>query len=897
LTALSSFAKTLTAPDPLSPAPRIERICLTSREGDDAAGSNPFLEDVPFETTRKTIPNLGHRLAASLILALGIAYLGVNYCGERSAVTKADETLHLIDVSPLQQYNEYSHGLFTSLSHEMKTNIWLQLPPTFNPGAQEEIREHFVQGVRKFYLLPSFASLKNREDAQESGIYLLGLLYAMNGNDLGKLVLANAGEWHKALGLPVSLITDYIRNNNRIDDIAVDLSALPMARPSRDGLSDNPLPWVLFFKKIKKACDEPSVNKEYLQALQKDADGFLKTVERVSRYKLTNELVALLRRDTPIGAQLKWIQLRDALLEQEPLREFLTIIKQQSIEYPSVTGMGLSQFLESTKTMAKLGKGKEDKEYRIASAGEEFVFTAAKWNDLITRSRLTLFMREFVAQNKRTDGFLFFGKSSSIGYPDILMNSSNDGLLFFVGKGRVDGRFTRSAFEQQVKPVLTELPELLQSLPIAEDEKKRFSQFILKQAETYADHYVAAYRSFYSQFRLAADSLGGLRYLLKQVQLPTSPFQDFLTSVKDNTVLDVGDSPYLRQFAKKLGTFEFVRRLMAEKEGALPEYEKYKAMLQQMDDELDSGEVFTVKNKADDANELKRILSPLGRISLAIQRGENDSYSSMVKLWLKSVGMDAEWQQPFIDPVMIAFQLGRSDVEVSVERVWSDLANAYVTPLYSKFPFNPKGEVEITPPELEKIVHPQGAFWKTFRDYLAPLCQENSGYWNERITNMGTFRIPEDMLGTVNEMSRLASVLWTDKGVAQPIVLQIRPAGLPPRTEHNPLAVLSYLRSDRSSVFAFNQQPAWQKLEIEWWKPVTSAVGVEFEAFEDAGKSYREISISERYWSFHQLLGRAEIIDKSLLVWRVNGPAPYPQEVRIGFWLKSDPWAVFRRNQ
>ena len=46
----------------------------------------------------------------------------------------------------------------------------------------------------------------------------------------------------------------------------------------------------------------------------------------------------------------------------------------------------------------------------------------------------------------------------------------------------MDGKLTRGAFEQQVKPVLAELPELVRGLPVVEDEKTRFSNFVLKQA-------------------------------------------------------------------------------------------------------------------------------------------------------------------------------------------------------------------------------------------------------------------------------------------------------------------------------------------------------------------------------------------------------------------------------
>ena len=266
-------------------------------------------------------------------------------------------------------------------------------------------------------------------------------------------------------------------------------------------------------------------------------------------------------------------------------------------------------------------------------------------------------------------------------------------------------------------------------------------------------------------------------------------------------------------------------------------------------------------------------------------------------MWLKSTGIDPEWQDPFLDPVTIAFFVGRVDVESTAEKVWGELTASYIKPLYSKFPFQRQAEVEINPPELEKMIGPQGSFWKTFKDYLAPICVENAGHWTERVSPLGVFRIPAGMLGTVNELSKVTKSLWNDQGVAQAIVLEIRPSGLPPRTEHAPLAVLCYLRSDKSSVFAFNQQPAWQKMEVEWWKSQTSAVGAEFEAFQDGAKSYREVAVNEKFWSFYHLLNKAETKDKSVFLWRINGPAPYSQEVRAGFTMKSDPWTVFQINR
>ncbi|GAH41543.1 unnamed protein product, partial [marine sediment metagenome] len=288
-------------------------------------------------------------------------------------------------------------------------------------------------------------------------------------------------------------------------------------------------------------------------------------------------------------------------------------------------------------------------------------------------------MRDFVKQNKYHDGLLFFQIGSE--FPDLIMNPSNYGLLFFTGKGKVNGVYTKDVFEEEVLPVLVDLPDFLKKLSISKEVKTLFSNFISKEVEAYAKDYVAEYLDYYRQFKVKASSLGELQYVLTQMQLPTSQFQDFLLTIKENTALNLEDSPYLQTFSLKLRTFGFIQRLMEERKGVFPELEKYKIILGQMQEDLKKETPFVAKNEMDEANELKSRLSPLGRISLAIFRNEDDSYLNLVEMWLKNVGISTAWQDLFLTPVYEAYLLGLTEVQAMVNKVWDELWVSNVQPI------------------------------------------------------------------------------------------------------------------------------------------------------------------------------------------------------------------------
>ena len=117
--------------------------------------------------------------------------------------------------------------------------------------------------------------------------------------------------------------------------------------------------------------------------------------------------------------------------------------------------------------------------------------------------------------------------------------------------------------------------------------------------------------------------------------------------------------------------------------------------------------------------------------------------------------------------------------------------------------------------------------------------------------------MPDDMLPTLNQVEQLKKNMWDTKGKPIPIALFIKPTPLPPISrygEDTPVAVLSYLRTGKSSVFGFNQQPEWQPFTVQWWENQEASVGVSFAARGDSSDGYGTITGPISGWSFYRLL-------------------------------------------
>ena len=885
LSVLEHFTRVLQAPDSFSPSPGVARLTLHG-SGQGVALADPFQATEAPLTRRPWPPIRKHQLAAGGILLAGLVFFGGLFLVQHDDLVKLDHEVEAVEVVRPPRYEDV-HALFPKVKDRF---LFSRLTPDFFPEREQIIVQRLTEAIRRHYLYPTLHRLRSLPDSNEPIVYLLGLMYASPQNGLGSLVLSQPHDFATPLNLPPQLVVDYATYNLKRPDITMDLSVFRLMHPSSWDPSENTIQWGFLFRRLETVRAESFMTPDTLKELQATANPILKMVQRVFAFPLLDDIVENLKHIAPFGADIEWVQRRDVFVRQQQLLDFLKAIVLSSLEIPDIRGLSLGPFLELVHSMP-MRPVADQEPLTLNLSGRSFIISIKEWEDLVMRSQMTLMMRRFIAQNQQSRGFIFFEGSAE--FPDIWLNPSNDGTLFFGGRAQIDGRFSRSAYEKRVKPVVGSLEENLKDLPVSRAEKDRFTQFVTRQLESYADRYVNSYRHYYSQFHIRADSEGALRFVLNQIPALSSPFLDFLVTLHTNTSLDTGDNPMLAPLSRRLDTFSFVRTLMQEKDGAYPEWEKYKGLIQQMKDELDGEATAQAGAKGNETAAFKALLTPLGRIGFAIQMNEPDSYLALARQWVRSVGIDAEWQAPFLEPFQLAFFLGKTGIETSTARIWSDLVREYIDPLRDKFPFDPRAEREVSPQDLERTLNPQGNFWKSFRMYLAPVCEEVAGVWGERITPLGVIALPDGMLETVNEVTRVSNILWDEKGAPKALTFSIKPHALPAAQDRVNIPVLCYLRMGQATVFAFNQQPTWQDLTVEWWKADSAAVGMAFESPHSRKRSHRELLVDRRHWALHRLLVRGLNVNPTTVAWSLDSPwggAPLSME----FLFKSDPWALFR---
>ncbi len=291
-------------------------------------------------------------------------------------------------------------------------------------------------------------------------------------------------------------------------------------------------------------------------------------------------------------------------------------------------------------------------------------------------------------------------------------------------------------------------------------------------------------------------------------------------------------------------------------------------------------------------------------------------------------------------PVYQAYSLGMQEIEVCIGKIWADILQADINPLYNKFPFDISSNKDISIGELKQATHPHGHFWKTFNALLTPFCMEKGGQWRERSSSLGVPNLPENMLQTVNAVAGLSDSLWDNKGDELPLKFMIKPIPLPPAVINEPIAILSYLHAGGASIFGFNQQPSWKEFKFQWQTASSAAVVTEFTTKDTTTKFQNAVKISRTGWSFFRLLQKAEdvvVINKFsefgeeeeddlaisdligsddkmfgeiyILTWLVDFPEikksilktmPGPgkksesRTLEIKFAIKNDPWAIFK---
>jgi hypothetical protein len=695
----------------------------------------------------------------------------------------------------------------------------------------------------------------------------------------------------------VPLINDYINYNTHIDDLDHLLNEITYNKSQ--GYMEEQTPWLELLHSFEKILKNQFIEQAEFNALQVKLVPFLQFLDVLEYYKPQADAITWMKEHTSLHFDFN----DKSELRQKSLSDLLTLVSHLNLiktDNCPVTS-SLSECLNMVQAIANNKVDDDLSEMEINLGGEDFSFRAKQWNELITRSRITLMLRNMISNHSNYDGWLFFSSPSI--YMDTEMNSSNNGDLLFSGKARLDGRLTSDAFEKNVKPYIIALNDIVTNLPIDASRKKYFNDFVLRHLDSYSDRYVSSYLNYFKQFQINIDSAWGLNYVLLDLQKPNSQLMDALVQIKNNTALTLSASPHFQSFAQKLTVFRFVHHLMEEKNGVYPEFQKYQLLMSQMQQEMNVHEPYEPKKSTEegsDAEALKGALSPVGRVAWAMLLNEDSSYLKLTKSWLQNVGIQDDWQQVFLAPVQKVKEFGTTEINRNIAGIWADIWDSNVTPLLVKFPFNEHADPdnELTAEEIIKTFHPkQGLFWVTFKQYLAPLSRFSNGVWVRRHELSDKLVLPVNYLVRLNAAQQLTNKLWDSQGNPKPLVLSVKPGLLPTFDSKQiplaPLVSLAYLRQGNASVLSFNQQAEWQKFSLEWWLAQPAEVGMEFRKDADPTRVYTDMVVEDSNWNLFKLLQRGHVAETQRYRWSLAHPNFPQQPLNLEFLLQGNPMAVF----
>ncbi|MFU8788593.1 MAG: hypothetical protein ACNA7G_06150 [Methylobacter sp.] len=876
-------------------SPPIIRLCLLSEHVHSFA-CQPFA--LPPGNVQKTPRILDSRAKVSLALfALGFTYLVGSYVYQQDMVSDVYRKIETIASTPVQRYEAEISPLFLNFGSDLNKDPLLTFMPNFFEPIVERNNYLLITEIRKHYLLPLLKQIQLEPDANFKTIRFIGLLYATPSNEMGKIMAKNAQTNSVDIGniaKYAKLINDYRQYNTRTEDLDFLLNEIAYAKPQAY-IEDNAR-WIALFHSFQQLLGKPFVQETEFKALQQQLVPFLGIIDRLDYYSDEESIRQWLAENT----NLRLLEQRSqSQLRQRDIAQLLALVSNLKLDRADNCrpALSLHECLGLVQAVANAKVDTSIPNMTFTLDGEPFSFNPAQWEELIKRSRISMMLRDIISNHRNYDGWLFFGSPSV--YANVEMNATNNGGLLFAGKASIDGRMTADAFEQDVKPSIMALSEIVDKLPIDPKEKKYFSDFVLKSLGTYSDRYVNAYLHYFQQFQIRIDSAWALNYVLSDLQQPTSSLLEVLVQIKNNTALDFPVSPYFQPFAQKLTAFRFIQRLMEEQNGVYPEFQKYQFLMAKMQNDISMEEPYLPK-KDDAAGALKGALTPIGRVAWSMLTNEDGAYSTLVKNWLQNVGILNEWQQPFLVPVQKVQKFGTNEINQHIAGIWSDIWRSNVMPLFVKFPFmsNAGRDQELALDDLSATFHPvRGIFWLTFQQYLSPLSTFSNGVWVKHRELSDSVVLPPNYLKRINAAQQLTASLWDDLGNPKPLELFVRPGLLPTYKNQQllrtPLVSLTYLRQGENSVLGFNQQKTWQKLAVKWWAPELAEVGMEFRKDAAPTRVYSDMTVTDSQWNFFRLLQQGELVGVQRYRWLLAHPNFPQQPLNVEFSFQANPLTVF----
>jgi len=814
-------------------------------------------------------------------------------------------------------------------------------------------RTRFLSAVRRAYLLPALER-QRQPSSRDRFIYTLGAVYAGRKNSLGEEVRRAPAVWSAAVPMPEEVLLKYVDLSEPAWNERVPVSGSLAGADAnvRFNAAADLGPWLNYLTVMDAAFAGPTITSLQLQRVQAVTRRFNDALLQAQKNRAAERVLRVLSEETAVDLKYLFGPALAALMppgwlsdNADSLMGLFQLVLSSSLDGPRADQMNLTDLMNLLTTSPDAAKqAPKDVVYSFELLGKGFKFSTARWLELLARSRrqdvlravtsgssdgersapaskLTVLASEPSAaddgaakkkKRRRHHHHRHHAKKKSTNVAeartaDDSSPARSERELDSAGTDSVPAIYTRIGFEREMKPSLIDAEKRLPTAPLSPEQRQALERYLLDQARRYARNYRDAQVAYLLGFRPKAETLPAVLALLDDLQQPSSPLLERLRVVADNLNLGKLEGPFFAPLAEQLASLGPILKLGTAKDGAYPEYEKYKAILARIARDLSGEEAAPAtavaaapaadKGGADKAGKaaLPAADPPTSaaRLALLNLQGVEGSPQQKLDTYLDMAGLVGDLRRPFLIPLLRAHRLGLTDIESAVGNRWDEEYVQRIRPLLDRFPFNRQAKADVPIAELAALKPPEGAIYQFVQRQIAPMYSEKpDGTLVPLKNSLGSLKLSDSLLSTTSRLRRLTRALWTPEGVEKPFPLQVKPLPLPPVTNNEQVVTQTFLTCSNVSVYGFNQMPESKPFPLPWWRQETSAAGIELGKADSKTRRYQSIDVAGSPWSFFRLLEKATW-EGLTATWRIENEAPGPaRSVRFAF--DSDPWALFK---
>lgn len=898
LGALAPLVEALGAAERLAPATALGTLSLGAA-GPDVVLGEPFAVDgaraaAELRQAERRRLRWSAAIAGALALVLGGIHLR-----HASALARAEGAVAALDEAVVARGEVVvARGAGPSLDPEAAAReavaglddlaraerLWPLLPGAA-ADRKRAARAALLDDLRAHYLLARLRPDRSLADQ----IHTAALVYAAPDSELGERITADARAWSERLEIPEDLLAAYIRLSPGAWPEPIEV---PPAAEAPAWAGADLEAWEAFLGRVSLLLAAEAITPQALAAAQADAAPLGEALDGVGPYQRLEPILAELARVAPFDVDAAFGEAlrrqappRWAMEREAPLRAVIARVREARLDRPAVAGAGLGEVLARVGAPPAAEPAPPPPEPIDLQLGRRALrFDPAAWDALLVRSRGALLVDAFLEDVGRTGRPAFF--RADAGLPAAGVSPSP-------GRGAavpLPGVYTRAAFDEHVRPALTDLDERLAAAPLPAATRAALAAFALEESRRYALAYRDALQRYWRGFDLGPLSAATLDLDLAEMAAPGSWFERFLRAAAENAAIEAPPGRYFAPMAEIAPAFRPLVALVAPDKPESPALQKYGAVLGKA-----AAALAARLPPAPEGAPLAEALSPVGQAALAMLQGGEGSLLAEVQAWLVAAGLPGSLRGPFLAPAQAVQRIGMRAIEVTVAERWRDEAGAEAARVLSRFPFDPGAELAADPGELAAVLGPKGRVRDAFQRLLEPLCERRGRGWAARRTAAGRVRLPSGALALAGYAEELGAALWAEDGSPRAIVVRVRPQPLPAgAVSGGQVATLGYLRAGGAAAYGFNQAPGYQQVAIAWHEAAPAAVGLELRGVSEGFGRERVVSVPAEPWSFYRLLRRGRVGAGQVVAWTLPGEGAGDAALTVGFGFQADPWARLR---